>query len=71
MEEIMRVITTNELQLLSRAQLLELLEQISGQLGVLPAGSTARANALQNLALVRAVLAARGFALHHLKAPTP
>ena len=67
----MRLMTPNELQLLSRLDLIALLDEISGLLPTFAEASPARANALHNLALIRAILALRGFALKHFTLPAP
>lgn len=52
----MKVWTMNELVQLSRSELLDLFEAISGQLAELPEGSHERQKALENLANIRMML---------------
>jgi len=63
--------TIDELKLLTREQLIELLERTSFQLGRLAAGSPERAEALQILEYIRAVLTARNAQKRRLREPTP
>lgn len=60
----MKLLTSTELRTLSRRELSDLLNEILRRLPALAEGSTERANAMSNLALVRATLAQRGFALN-------
>ena len=69
----MRVWTMSELAQLSRSDLLELFEAISGQLAALPEGSSERQEALENLENIRAVLHRPVFSPRRsgLKPPAP
>ena len=69
----MKVWTMSELVQLSRSELLELIEAISGQLAELPEGSHERQEALENLANIRTVLSRPVFSLRRsgLKLPAP
>lgn len=62
--------TIDELKLLTREQLIELLERLSFRLGKLAAGSPARAEILRTLANIRAVLAIK-YAPRRRLHPTP
>ena len=61
MEEIVRVLTTNELMRLTRSELRDLAQRITNELPTFPEGSPERANALSSLRNIRHVLARRGF----------
>ena len=67
----MRLLTSNELRTLSRRELSDLLNEILRRLPALAEGSAERANAMSNLALVRAALAQRGSAFNHLLGLSP
>jgi hypothetical protein len=62
MEESMRVLTINELMLLTRIELCTLAQRITNELPSFPEDSLERANALTSLYNVRVVLARRDFA---------
>ena len=57
----MRVLTINELWRLTRIELSDLAQRITGELPAFPDGSPERANALTSLRNVRYVLARRDF----------
>ena len=57
----MRVLTINELWRLTRIELLDLVNRITGELPAFPEGSPERANAITSLRNIRIVLARRGF----------
>jgi hypothetical protein len=59
MEETMRELTINELMLLTRIELCDLVNQITIELPKLPEGSPERANAFASLRNIRVVLARR------------
>jgi hypothetical protein len=61
MEETMRVLTINELWRLTRIELLDLVNRVTGELPALQEGSPERANALISLRNIRFVLARRDF----------
>ena len=69
----MKVWTMSELVQLSRSDLLELFEAISGQLAALPEGSSERQEALENLENIRTVLSRAIFSPRRggLKPPAP
>lgn len=67
----MKLMTIDDLKLLTREQLIELLERVSFQLGRLAEGSAARADALQTLENIRVVLARRRITRRPLRAPSP
>lgn len=67
----MKLMTIDELKLLTREQLIELLERISFRLGKLTAGSPERAEALQTLENIRVVLTTRNARKCRLPEPTP
>jgi hypothetical protein len=58
-EDVMKIYTISELQLLGRAQLLELREIVSRHLMVLSDDATERSEALENLDNIRRVLNGR------------
>jgi hypothetical protein len=57
MEEIMKVLTINELLCLTRIELTELFDALSDQLAELPEGSSERIDTLATLENIRVVLA--------------
>ena len=61
MEETMRELTINELMLLTRTQLCDLVNRITIELPKFPDSSPERANALTSLRNIRYVLARRDF----------
>ena len=61
MEETMRVLTINELMRLTRIELCDLAQRITGKLPTFPDGSPERANALTCLRNIRYVLARRDY----------
>jgi hypothetical protein len=61
MEETMRVLTINELMLLTRIELCDLVNRITNELPKFPEGSPERAAAFASLRNVRLVLARRDF----------
>jgi hypothetical protein len=61
MEEIMRVLTINELLRLTRIELCDLAQRITNELPTFPEGSPERADALTSLRNIRLVLARRDF----------
>jgi hypothetical protein len=59
MEEIMRVLTLNELMRLTRMELCDLMVQITNALRTYPEGSVERQNAITNLRNIARILANR------------
>jgi hypothetical protein len=61
MEEIMRVLTINELLRLTRIELCDLAQRITNELPKFPEGSPERADALTSLRNIRYALARRDY----------